>query len=529
MDGPVLGIARRTQWLSLTLVLALMGAMLAASLAYERHRITSEQFERLSSKVRVIEANIVRQLEGVSNTLKSALTGDDVRLDKGGPSRLPDPHLKALAEATLGARTFLVIDAQGDVLASSRPEGVGVNVSKREYFITPSRAPDADALYLSQPFKTPLGVYSLNVARVSTSSEGRVDKVATATLDPEFFSTLLASVRFDPDVWVSLAHIDGELVLRFPERPELLGSQLNRPGSFFNRHLEGGQTESVLTGYATATGLPGWMAQRTISAPELHMRGALVVAVARSPEAALASWKSMAYTGAAIWCVVAFASSIALVFFQRYQAREGARLEAAESLRQKAEEEVRRIAYIDPLTRLPNRRLLLDRMGQLLPTLLRQQHVGGLLFLDLDGFKQLNDTLGHEMGDQLLQEVARRLHASVRSEDTAARWGGDEFIVVLNDLGTKHQEAAIRLRAIADKILNAVHQCVNLDGHNYQCSCSIGGALFGEQEEPVAAILKRADQAMYQAKALGRNAYRLADEISCAVEQQSSKPEVTQP
>ncbi len=492
----------------LALMLALLGAMVAASLAYEKQRITDEQFERLSTKARVIDANIVRQLEGVSNTLRSALTGDDVVLDKGGPSRLPDLHLKALAEATLGVRTFLIIDAQGDVLASSRPEGVGVNVAKREYFITPSRTPNADALYLSRPFKTPLGVYSINVVRVTTDSDGRLEKLATATLDPDFFETLLASVRFDPDVWVSLAHISGELVLRFPERPDLLGSQLKQPGSFFSRHLDSGHAETMLTGYAKATGLPGWMAQRTIAAPQLQMHGALVVAVARDPSTALKSWQMLLYAGAAIWGLAALVSSIALVLFQRYQAHKSKQLEAAESLRQQAEEEVRRIAYIDPLTRLPNRRLLLDRMSQLLPNLLRQKHVGGLLFLDLDGFKQLNDTLGHEKGDQLLQEVARRVHASIRSEDTAARWGGDEFVVVLNDLGTNQSDAAQRLRYIAEKILSAVGQRVDLNGHDYQCSCSVGGVLFGDREEPIAAILKRADEAMYEAKASGKNAYR---------------------
>jgi diguanylate cyclase (GGDEF)-like protein len=508
MDSPVIGIARRIQWMLLALVLALVAAMLAAGLAYERQRIIDEQFERLSTKARVIDANIVRQLEGVSNTLRAALTGDDVLLDKGGPFRLPDPHLKALAEATLGARTFLIIDAHGDVLASSRPEGVGANVAQREYFITPSRAPNAGALYLSRPFKTPLGVYSINVARVTTHPDGRLEKVATATLDPDFFATLLASVRFDPDVWVSLAHIGGELVLRFPQRPDLLGSQLNQPGSFFHRHLDSGRTETMLSGHAKATGLPGWMAQRTIAAPQLQMQGALVVAVARAPSAALKSWYTLLYAGTTIWGVVALASCVALVFFQRYQTREGARLAAAETLRQKAEEEVRRIAYIDPLTRLPNRRLLLDRMSQIVPNLLRQQHVGGLLFLDLDGFKQLNDTLGHDKGDQLLQEVARRVHASIRSEDTAARWGGDEFVVVLNDLGTDQTDAAQRLRAIAEKILGTVGQRVDLNGHDHQCSCSIGGTLFGDREEPTAAILKRADDAMYQAKTSGKNAYR---------------------
>lgn len=503
-------MAKRTQWMLLVLALSLLGAILAASLAYDKERITREQFERLSSKAHVIDENVVRQLEIVSNTLKSALYGDDVTLDRGGAARLPDPHLKALADASPGARTFLMIDRQGDVLASSRSEGVGINVANREYFTTAVRGADPELLYLSQPFSTLLGVYSVSLTRVKTDTQGRVERLATAILDPEFFATLLSSVRFDPDVWVSLAHADGALVLRFPERPDLLGTNLNQPGSFFSRHLESGQTETVLTGYAKATGLPGWMAQRTISAHKLQMHGALVVAVARDPAEALKSWRTLVIAGAAIWGVVLTASVLALVFFQRYQARENARVEAAETLRKEAEEEVRRLAFIDPLTRLPNRRLLLDRMQQLMPTLIRQKCVGGLLFLDLDGFKQLNDTLGHDKGDQLLQEVAQRLQAAIRPEDTAARWGGDEFIVVLSNLGPHDYSVTNRLHAIAQKILEAIGQSFDLSGNVYQCTCSVGGALFGAEDEPVDDIVKRADEAMYQAKSAGKNAYRLA-------------------
>ena len=518
MDTQAHQHTRRAQWGLLGLALLVLGLLLAASLSYEKQRITVEQFARLSTKARVIDENIVRQLEGVSQTLRSVLNGDDVVLDKGGPERRADPHLSALAEATLGVRTFSVLDPQGTVLASSRPEVVGLNFGSREYVGTVVRSPDAQVLYLSRPFRTVLGVYSMNLTRVATDGAGQVQRIATATLDPTFFAVLLSSVRFDPDVWVSLAHNEGALVMRFPERPELLGSDLRQPGSFFTRHMDSGQIATEFTGRAKATGLPGWMAQRTIAAPSLKLHGALVVAVARDPAAALRSWRQLSLVGAGIWLAIALASAAALWRFQRYQSIENQRLAEADARRQQAEDEVRKLAFFDPLTQLPNRRLLLDRLAQLRAARVRQQRFSGLLFLDLDGFKQLNDTLGHDRGDRLLQAVAQRLQHVVRAEDTAARWGGDEFAVLLCDLGPQADEAQRRLEAVAHKILASLEQPYDLGGLPYQCTCSIGGTLFGAIDEPAEVIFKRADVAMYQAKSSGKDAFRLAPGHAAAPE-----------
>lgn len=500
----------RMQWLLLVLGLGLFAFILVASLTYDRQRTTREQFDRLAFQAHVIDENITRQLEGVSDTLKSVLSGEDVALDNRDLRRIADPHLKALAAATLGVRTFSVMNDQGLVLASNRPELVGMNFSDREYFTTPMRHPDAQSLYLSQPFKTVLGVYSVNLTRVSIDERGRVDKVATATLDPSFFSVLLSSVRYDPDVWVSLAHLNGALFLRFPERDDLLGANLKQPGSFFTRHVESGEALTILTGRAKATGLSAWMAQRTVSAPHLKMQGALVVAVARDPAMALQAWTNLCVLGAFIWFVIMATSVSALAYFQRHQSVERVRLHAAEARRREAEDEVRKLAYFDSLTGLPNRRMLMDRMTKLLPASLRQKRLSGLLFLDLDGFKQLNDTMGHEKGDLLLQLVAKRLLAEIRSEDTAARWGGDEFIVVLSDLGVSTNSAESKLQRVAQKVLQSMEKCFNLGGESYVCTCSIGGTLFGASEELIEAIFRRADEAMYQAKSSGKDAYRFS-------------------
>ena len=179
--------------------------------------------------------------------------------------------------------------------------------------------------------------------------------------------------------------------------------------------------------------------------------------------------------------------------------------------RKAAEEEIHRLAFYDPLTGLPNRRLLLDRLRQALPASVRRNSYGAILFLDLDNFKTINDTKGHELGDQLLVETARRLLSCVRVDDTVARLGGDEFVVVLEELHREAQEAAAQAEVIGEKIRIALGQPYALRGENYLITPSIGVSLFRSSDETVDNLLKRADVAMYQAKSAGRNAIRFFD------------------
>jgi diguanylate cyclase (GGDEF)-like protein/PAS domain S-box-containing protein len=180
--------------------------------------------------------------------------------------------------------------------------------------------------------------------------------------------------------------------------------------------------------------------------------------------------------------------------------------------RKEAEREIVSLAFFDPLTRLPNRRLLLDRLRHALATCTRNGRSGALLFLDLDNFKSLNDTLGHDKGDLLLEQVARRLMTRVpRGSDTVARHGGDEFVIVLEDLSGNPAEAAAQAERVAEKLLTAFDLPFDLDDHQHHTTPSIGVALFDKTMGNVDDVLKRADLAMYQAKAAGRNTIRFFD------------------
>jgi diguanylate cyclase (GGDEF)-like protein/PAS domain S-box-containing protein len=187
-------------------------------------------------------------------------------------------------------------------------------------------------------------------------------------------------------------------------------------------------------------------------------------------------------------------------------------IEADITHRKEAEREIEDLAFFDPLTGLPNRRLLLDRLGHALATCRRNGHTGALLFLDLDNFKSLNDTLGHDQGDLLLQQVARRLKTCVpRESDTVARHGGDEFVIALEALSENQDEAAAQAETVAEKILAVFDSPFQLTDHQHHTTPSIGVALFDKHISKVDELLKRADLAMYQAKAAGRNLIRFFD------------------
>lgn len=189
--------------------------------------------------------------------------------------------------------------------------------------------------------------------------------------------------------------------------------------------------------------------------------------------------------------------------------------------RKRLEEQVRQLAFYDPLTHLANRRLMLEHLEQAMSASKRSHRHGALLFLDLDNFKPLNDQHGHGVGDLLLIEVAERLKTCVREADTVARFGGDEFVVLLCELSTSHDEAIDQAASIAEKIRARLAEPYALQATpagqapatiGHQCTASIGVALFHGREESLKGVVDGADAAMYQAKEEGRNRIRFASD-----------------
>ena len=184
------------------------------------------------------------------------------------------------------------------------------------------------------------------------------------------------------------------------------------------------------------------------------------------------------------------------------------------------EEQVRQLAFYDPLTRLPNRRLLRDRLTLTMAASARSGLYGAVMFLDLDNFKPLNDSHGHEAGDLLLIEVAVRMKSCVREMDTVARVGGDEFVVMISELNTDHAESVVQASLIAEKIRFALAQpyllSLKREGGaeatvEHHCTASIGVVVFVNHEDSQENILKWADAAMYRAKEKKRNSVEFFD------------------
>ena len=226
---------------------------------------------------------------------------------------------------------------------------------------------------------------------------------------------------YDDDVWTALAHENGVLTVIQPNRPGAVGVDLSQRSGLFARHMASGQDATVLRGHVTLMNEDGLMAQRTIRAESLHLRGAMVVAVSRRPAVVLKGWTTLAMTVAVAWLLLSGAGVAGVWAYQRHRL-----------------------------------------------------------------------------------QVAR-----LREEDTVARLAGDEFVLLLSELDGQLGEATAKAEAVARKVLAALGEPYQLDGLVYDCSASVGVALFGVHPEPVDSLLIRADRAMYQAKAAGRNAYRL--------------------
>ena len=189
----------------------------------------------------------------------------------------------------------------------------------------------------------------------------------------------------------------------------------------------------------------------------------------------------------------------------------GRRVTVRDIMAQKmADEHIHELAYFDPLTRLPNRSLLIDRLGHALMASKRSAQYGVLMILDLDNFKSINDTQGHAVGDLLLIDVAKRLTDNLRDGDTVARQGGDEFVLLLENLGLSERAAANQAESVAEKIRLALNQPYTLDqtGLEYFNTPSIGLTLFRGLDDSTEVLLKQADVALYQAKNAGRNLVR---------------------
>ena len=341
------GTARRywVQWLLLGIALLILGALIGYALYLEYRRVDAVERDRLQAQARVVDENLGRQLRGASNALAGVRDEFPPPVNKS-IAKAASRYLKTLSDSMPGVRTMLVFDAEGTVLAASRDELIGLNFSEREYFTVPRERPDVAVLYVPPPFTTALGAFSINVVRVVTGSRGEFAGIVTATLDPEYFAVLLNSVRYTPEMRSSIIHGDGRIVVGEPDRKDLAGMDLAKPGSRYTKHVESGQATNIFTGVAFVSGDQRMSAWRTIRPAFLRMDKPFIVSVNRDMAGIFASWHRDVYVQGGLFGTMLLTTTLGLFFYQRRQIALD-RIEASyETERSRATETQARLAAI---------------------------------------------------------------------------------------------------------------------------------------------------------------------------------------
>lgn len=332
-------VSFRVQWLIVSCALLIFSGFIVQNIYAEHVRIDAEERAKLQTHAMIVDQNMSHQLDSINR----ALAG--IRGDLAEWAKLADGdehavhHLKALVDAMPGVRTFLITDARGTVTASNREQLIGQNYQQREYFQAPLRNANPDTLYISAPYTTSLGVYSMSVSRAIIGADGRFAGVISATFAPAEFEVLMNSVRYAPDMWAFLAHGDGMVFMMVPAREKAAGTNLAQPDSFFTRHVAGKKISNVFSGVAYLTGEQRMIALRTVQPAALLMDKALVVAVSRDSSIIFAAWRHDASVQGGLFGALALGAVLGLFFYQRRRREylaERERMDAA--LRETSEE-----------------------------------------------------------------------------------------------------------------------------------------------------------------------------------------------
>ena len=328
------------QWLLLGVALLLLGVALMYNLAKSKADLLAGERLRLHTQARVINDNLAQQLEGTDRALLSIR--DELR---GRPAAqwslaVSTRRLKALDDVMPGVRTLFVADSRGIIRLSDRKEIIGYDLGQREYFHQAREHPDTDTLFVSKPYKTILGAWVMNLTRVIPGRNNEFSGIVVATLDPDFFKTLLGSVNYAPDMAASVVHGDGMQFLVVPEQEAGAGGSLAQSGSFFARHRESGRDENLFTG---AAGKARIVVLRTIRPASVPLDKPMVAVVGRDLSAITSGWRKDALSQGAIFGIIALTSFAALAAFQRRQGAHHRQMEITNVRLRESEARFRRL------------------------------------------------------------------------------------------------------------------------------------------------------------------------------------------
>lgn len=388
-------------------------------------------------------------------------------------------------------------NVEGDLLyGTGLRDDKHVNVSDREFFAQQRDQPDIGLIVSKPVISRTSGKWQLVLTRRITRADGSFGGMIPALIELDKITEKFSKLSIGNHGIINIYDGDMAMVIRFPtptDRPPPIGRKI------ISKQFEDQLQRYPQAGFFQATS-PVDNLKRSFSYRRIG-GFPFYILVGLASDDYLAEWHKDVLKNSFLMLLFAL---VTLVFsWLMAQAWKRSKL---------AEEQIATLAFHDALTGLPNRRLMLDRLGHSLASNARTSHHGALLFIDLDNFKSLNDTLGHDKGDQLLKLVAQRLVKSIREEDTVARLGGDEFVIIQESLSERAEEAATQAEAMGEKILEALNQPYLFDEREHHSTPSIGITLYSSHQTSVEELLKQADLAMYQAKTAGRNTLRFFDQ-----------------
>jgi len=426
---------------------------------------------------------------------------EDMRLPRGiGSERGQALHalLKSQGNIVPAVSVVRIIDSKGNNLYSSLNPIPHINISDRSYFQR-QRADATAGLVISAPLIAhTTGKWSFVLSRRLNFKDGSFAGIVLVVLNLDYFQHLYHALNLGPHGLVALFDSDLRLAARYPPSEPNMGKIANLTAKTY---LDKGITHVDYHARSALDGIPRLFAFRKVG------NLPLIVFAGIAEEDYLAAWHRHIWQSS----IGAMIFSFVVIGFVLLQRRAEDALRKSEIKSKSDEEQIAYLGFYDQLTGLPNRRLLSDRLHQTLAASARTGKKGALLFIDLDNFKTLIDTLGYDMADLMLQQTAQRLEACVRKNDSVAHMEGDEFVVLLEELSAIPFKAAALVEVIGERILTSLSQPYQLDTHEHHGTASVGVTLFSGGQLTTDELLKQADIAMYQAKKAGRNTLRFYD------------------
>lgn len=441
-----------------------------------------------ASLVRIMEEANIRTLQAVDLTLINV--GVCVRLQQWNGEVDPRSYLRTLLGEAPQIREVAFADPRGNIVSTSRRGSVEeLSIAKEDYFLM-ARDGTLPPLYISKPKpgrmlgdNTGNGLYHIVMARPVLDESGAFRGVALAVINPGYFHEQFYGLDVGESGFVALYRYDGKLlVANTPEKVD--SNRLSHlSGAVFNDHLPSKEWGTFLQdGKDTSSAY--------IMSYRATTRWPALVVVGVEQEEVLAVWRQEATKFSLLMgCSLLVLAGMAAVVFRQHVMQE--------RLAQKLFE-----AHHDDLTGIPSLRLCLDRLANALARARRNRDVLGVFFVDLDGFKEVNDNYGHEAGDHVLKTVAERLTGCVREMDTVGRLGGDEFLIIFPKL-----QGLLAAEKIAGSVLESLRLPVAWKGSTVQVSASVGIALYPQDGKDTEQLIQKADKAMYRAKKHGKNQF----------------------